>query len=141
MAAAAAATALGRSRVVSFDMGGTSTDVCRIDDGVPEVGYQRSVEGYPCLMPSVAIHTVGAGGGSVAWIDDGGALRVGPRSAGADPGPASYGRGGLAPTVTDANVVLRRIDPAAGLAGNLELDARRGVGSRGQDRQQDWARC
>jgi N-methylhydantoinase A len=122
VAAAAVGEALGRSHVVSFDMGGTSTDVCRIDNGVPEVAYQRSVEGFPCLMPSVAIHTVGAGGGSVAWIDDGGSLRVGPRSAGADPGPASYGKGGLAPTVTDANVVLRRIDPAARLGGDLKLD-------------------
>jgi N-methylhydantoinase A len=111
--------ALGRSRLVSFDMGGTSTDVCRIENGRPEVLYERPVAGYPCRMPSVAIHTVGAGGGSVGWADEGGSLRVGPRSAGADPGPASYGKGGNEPAVTDANVALGRIDPEGELAGSL----------------------
>ncbi|MGI9647749.1 MAG: hydantoinase/oxoprolinase family protein, partial [Acidimicrobiia bacterium] len=75
--------ALGRSHLISFDMGGTSTDVCRIDDLQPELSFEREIGGYPCRLPSVAIHTVGAGGGSIGWIDSGGALRVGPRSAGA----------------------------------------------------------
>jgi N-methylhydantoinase A len=123
IAAAELATALGRDRVVAFDMGGTSTDVCRIEDGAPEISYQRAVAGYACQMPSTAIHTVGAGGGSIAWIDSGGSLRVGPRSAGADPGPACYGRGGLEATVTDANVVLGRIGDEVALGGRLSIDA------------------
>ncbi|NIP96890.1 MAG: hydantoinase/oxoprolinase family protein, partial [Akkermansiaceae bacterium] len=77
-----------------FDMGGTSTDVCRIDNNRPEIGYERDIGGFPCRLPSVAIHTVGAGGGSLGWIDPGRALRVGPQSAGAEPGPACYGKGG-----------------------------------------------
>jgi len=121
VAAAALGTAHGKRQLVSFDMGGTSTDVCRIEDGRPEVSYGREIAGYPCLMPSVAIHTVGAGGGSVAWIDAGGSLRVGPQSAGAEPGPAGYGRGGTAATVTDANIVLARIDPGGTLAGALAV--------------------
>ena len=121
VAAAALGTAHGKRHLVSFDMGGTSTDVCRIDDGLPEVSYGREIAGYPCLMPSVAIHTVGAGGGSIAWIDAGGSLRVGPQSSGAQPGPAGYGRGGVAATVTDANIVLGRIDPHGTLAGALAV--------------------
>ncbi len=113
--------ALGRDRVISFDMGGTSTDVCRIDDGRPDVAYERAVAGHPCRMPAVAVHTVGAGGGSIAWVDAGGALRVGPRSAGARPGPACYGLGGEAATVTDANLARGRLDPSARLAGSLQL--------------------
>ncbi|MXZ96958.1 MAG: hydantoinase/oxoprolinase family protein [Acidimicrobiaceae bacterium] len=120
-----AAAALGElmecHTLISFDMGGTSTDVCRVRSGRPEVTYNREIAGHACLMPSVAVHTVGAGGGSVAWADPGGALRVGPRSAGADPGPASYGRGGAEPTATDANLVLGRLDPSAKLAGTMEL--------------------
>ncbi len=123
VAAAAVGDVLGRDRLVSFDMGGTSTDVCRIEGGRPEVLYERPVAGYPCRMPSVAIHTVGAGGGSVAWIDGGGSLRVGPRSSGAVPGPASYGNGGIEPAVTDANVALGRINPAGTLAGTLPIRA------------------
>ncbi|MDJ0662946.1 MAG: hydantoinase/oxoprolinase family protein [Acidimicrobiia bacterium] len=121
VAAAAVGSVLGRSRLISFDMGGTSTDVCRIEDGRPEVSYERPVGGYPCRMPSVAIHTVGAGGGSIAWIDGGGSLRVGPRSSGAMPGPACYGQDGAEPAVTDANVVLGRIDPNGRLAGTLPI--------------------
>ncbi|MDJ0923306.1 MAG: hydantoinase/oxoprolinase family protein [Acidimicrobiia bacterium] len=124
VAAGALGEALGQSRLISFDMGGTSTDVCRIEDGRPEVLYERAVAGYPCRMPSVAIHTVGAGGGSVAWVDDGGSLRVGPQSSGAVPGPACYGKGGTEPTVTDANVVLGRIDPGGSLAGTLPIRPR-----------------
>jgi N-methylhydantoinase A len=121
VAAAAIGDVLGRDRLVSFDMGGTSTDVCRIEGGRPEVLYERPVAGYPCRMPSVAIHTVGAGGGSVAWVDGGGSLRVGPRSSGAMPGPACYGHGGAEPAVTDANVALGRINPAGTLAGSLRV--------------------
>ncbi|GMR03157.1 MAG: hydantoinase/oxoprolinase family protein [Acidimicrobiia bacterium] len=117
------ASALGIDHVISFDMGGTSTDVCRIVDGNIDVSYERSVDGYVCRMASAGIHTVGAGGGSVAWVDTGGALRVGPRSAGSNPGPACYRRGGTEATVTDANVVLGRIDQAAMLGGTLSIDA------------------
>ena len=122
IATAALARSLGDRRVIAFDMGGTSTDVCRIENGEPELSFSRDVAGYPCLMPSVAVHTVGAGGGSIAWVDAGGALRVGPQSAGADPGPACYGNGGTEPTVTDANVVLGRIAPNALLAGEVRVD-------------------
>ena len=121
VAAAALGDLMGCNTLISFDMGGTSTDVCRVRQGRPEVTYNREIAGYACLMPSVAVHTVGAGGGSVAWADPGGALRVGPRSAGADPGPACYGRGGAEPTVTDANLVLGRLDPGAKLAGTVAL--------------------
>lgn len=120
-----AATEMGRARgytrVITFDMGGTSTDVCRIEKGRPEIAYQREVDGFVCRMPSVAVHTVGAGGGSIGWVDPGGSLRVGPHSAGASPGPAAYGAGGAEPTVTDAHVLLGRIDPQARLGGTLRL--------------------
>ncbi len=126
---------LGLDHLVSFDMGGTSTDVCRIDGGRPEVAYERDVDGLPCRLPSVAVHTVGAGGGSIGWVDEGGALRVGPQSAGAHPGPACYGRGGHAATVTDANLVLGRLDPDGELAGSVALDldaARQAVAALGE---------
>lgn len=129
VAAAAMGDALSRKRLVSFDMGGTSTDVCRIEGGRPEVLYERAVAGYPCRMPSVAIHTVGAGGGSVAWIDEGGSLRVGPRSSGAMPGPACYGHGGTEAAVTDANVGLGRIDPEGTLAGSLPIRSELAIGA------------
>ncbi len=108
-AAAAIAAANGFPDAISFDMGGTSTDVCLIRGGMPEPASGREVGGFPIRMPSFDIHTIGAGGGSVAVIDPGGALTVGPRSAGAVPGPACYGRGGTLPTVTDANLVAGRI--------------------------------
>ncbi len=130
VATAALGGALGRRRVIAFDMGGTSTDVCRIEDGRPEVGYEREIDGLVIRMPSVAVHTVGAGGGSLAWVDAGDALRVGPHSAGASPGPAAYGRGGTAATVTDAHVVLGRLSGT--LADGVSLDsaaARRAVGA------------
>ncbi len=120
VAAAAVGAALGHRHVISFDMGGTSTDVCRIEDSTPQLGFEREIDGLVVRMPTVAVHTVGAGGGSIGWLDPGGALRVGPRSAGALPGPASYRRGGSQPTVTDANVVLGRM--AGVLAGSLLLD-------------------
>ncbi len=122
VAAAELGRALGRSRLVSFDMGGTSTDVCRIDGGAPETFFERPVAGFPCRLPSVAIHTVGAGGGSIGWVDPGGALRVGPMSAGAVPGPACYGLGGDEPTVTDAHVVLGTIAGSSRLAGTVPID-------------------
>ena len=122
VASAELGRALGYERLVSFDMGGTSTDVCRIEGGRPEVYYERAIDGYPCRMPAVAVHTVGAGGGSLAWIDPGGALRVGPQSAGADPGPACYGRGGDKPTVSDADLMVGRLSADTLLAGSLRLD-------------------
>ena len=118
--ASLAARAAGVEDAVSLDMGGTSTDVALIRNGEVERGVERSVAGYPVRLPSVDIQTVGAGGGSIAWLDEGGALRVGPESAGADPGPACYGRGGTRPTVTDANLVLGRLPDV--LAGGLRLD-------------------
>ncbi len=121
-AAAELATRLGARRAVSFDMGGTSTDVCRIEDGEPVIAQHTEVGGYPCLVPTVSIHTVGAGGGSIAWVDPGGSLRVGPQSAGAVPGPAGYGRGGEKPTVTDANIVLGRIAPDAVFGDGVAID-------------------
>ena len=122
IAARAVATQLGHDVVISFDMGGTSTDVCFVEHGIIDVSFERSIDGYACRLPSVGIETVGAGGGSIAWIDPGGSLRVGPQSAGADPGPACYARGGRAPTVTDADVVLGRIDPAATLGGSVDVN-------------------
>lgn len=122
---AVAAAALGEAMgidVIAFDMGGTSTDVCRIEGGAPEIQYERAIDGYACRLPSAAVHTVGAGGGSVGWVDTGGALRVGPQSAGADPGPACYRRGGEEATVTDANVALGRISASAELGGRLAID-------------------
>jgi len=111
-------------RVVSLDIGGTSTDVALIDGDLKETTDGR-IGGYPSKLPMIDIHTVGAGGGSIAWFDAGGALRVGPVSAGADPGPAAYGSGGNAATLTDANVVLGRLLPEAFLGGAMALDADR----------------
>ena len=102
-------------------MGGTSFDVSLVIDGAAESVTQLSLEGHPILTPVVKIHTVGAGGGSVAHVEGGG-LRVGPRSAGAEPGPACYGRGGMEPTVTDANVALGRVDPGFFLGGRMKLN-------------------
>ena len=110
-----------RPQLIGIDMGGTSFDVSLIVDGQPDVSAEANLEGLPMLMSVVNIHTVGAGGGSVAWSEAGG-LRVGPRSAGARPGPACYGRGGIEPTVTDANLVLGRIDPDGFAGGQMTLD-------------------
>ena len=121
-AGAAAAVAAGHPDAVTFDMGGTSTDVCLVLDGQPAPAAQRSVAGFPVRLPSLDIHTVGAGGGSIAYIDPGGALHVGPRSAGAQPGPVSYGLGGTEPTVTDADLVAGRIPPSATFPGLETLD-------------------
>ncbi|NJK80817.1 MAG: hydantoinase/oxoprolinase family protein, partial [Chloroflexaceae bacterium] len=113
----------GFERVISFDMGGTSTDVALLDGRLPQT-QDSYVGGLPVRLPSIDIHTVGAGGGSLARLDAGGALRVGPQSAGADPGPACYGRGEQ-PTVTDANVLLGRLRPDAFLGGAMVLDVAR----------------
>ena len=121
-AAAAVAAACGWPDAVSFDMGGTSTDVCLIQGGVSHSTPQREAGGFPVRLPSLDIHTVGAGGGSIARLDTGGALIVGPRSAGAVPGPACYGRGGEEPTVTDADLVLGRIPLGAAFPGLGGLD-------------------
>lgn len=114
---------LGTDNLIGVDMGGTSFDVSLVIDGIPDVSTEAVLEGQPMLMSVVNIHTIGAGGGSVAWIEAGG-LRVGPRSAGASPGPACYGRGGFEPTVTDANLVLGRAMAEGFAAGNMELDIR-----------------
>ncbi len=120
-AAARLAETLGIRQTISFDMGGTSTDVC-LFEGRPGITNETTVGGLPVAVPVIDVHTVGAGGGSLARIDSGGALRVGPESAGASPGPACYGRGGRRPTVTDANLTLGRIDPDYFLGGTFRLD-------------------
>ncbi|HZQ64646.1 MAG TPA: hydantoinase/oxoprolinase family protein [Gaiellaceae bacterium] len=114
----------GRRRLITFDVGGTSADIGIVTErGVSEASARDTwVAGYPLLVPMIDIHTIGAGGGSVAYVDGGGAFRVGPRSAGAAPGPAAYGQGGEEPTLTDANVVLGRIDPERFLGGEMKLD-------------------
>src|SRR5947209_7659083 len=122
VAAGAVARCAGFKDAIAFDMGGTSTDVCLIRDGQPEISTSAQIAALPFRTPAVGIHTVGAGGGSIAWVDTGGALRVGPGSAGADPGPACYGQGGTDPTVTDAHCVLGHLDPARELGGGLRLD-------------------
>jgi N-methylhydantoinase A len=128
---AVGAARMARSRAVGLDMGGTSCDVSLIVDGAAAVSSGREVGGRALALPMVDVHTVGAGGGSIAWRDSGGALRVGPRSAGADPGPACYGRGGEEPTVTDANLLIGHLTEDAPLAGGVRLDraaAERAVG-------------
>jgi N-methylhydantoinase A len=118
--AAKVAREAGRGNAIAFDMGGTPTDVCLIAAGAAARTSERVVGGFPVRVPTVDLHTVGAGGGSIVWRDAGGALRVGPESAGADPGPACYGRGGTRPTVTDANLLLGRLP--AELAAGVALD-------------------
>jgi N-methylhydantoinase A len=118
--AARVAALAGIEDVIAFDMGGTSTDVCLIAGGRAERSSERSIGGLPIRLPTVDLHTVGAGGGSIVWRDAGGALRVGPQSAGANPGPACYGRGGTVGTVTDANLLLGRLPDV--LAGGVALD-------------------
>ncbi|WP_270936223.1 hydantoinase/oxoprolinase family protein [Falsiroseomonas oryzae] len=131
--AAVVAAQAGFPDVVTFDAGGTSTDVSVVAGGQATSSSSRDVAGYPVKVPSIGIDVIGAGGGSIAFIDAGGALKVGPRSAGADPGPAAYGRGGMEPTLTDANIVLGRLDQAALLRGAMPVDAeaaRRAVRTR-----------
>ncbi len=111
-----------RPNVITIDMGGTSSDICLIEDGTPRLTTESEIGGYPIKLPMIDINTIGAGGGSIARVDAGGALRVGPESAGADPGPVCYGRGGTEPTVTDANLVLGRLSPSGLLGGEMPLD-------------------
>jgi len=111
----------GRDKLLTFDMGGTSTDVALVD-GAPGLTTEGRIAGYPVAVPMVDMHTIGAGGGSIARLDPGGRLLVGPESAGAEPGPACYGKGGEMPTVTDANLVLGRLCPEAFLGGRMTLD-------------------
>jgi N-methylhydantoinase A len=114
----------GRRKLVTFDIGGTSADIGIVVEGrfAETDPRSTSIAGFPLLLPMIDIHTIGAGGGSIAYIDQGGAFRVGPRSAGAVPGPAAYGRGGTRPTVTDANLVLGRLDKNDFLGGSMKLD-------------------
>lgn len=116
--------------LIAADMGGTSFDVAVVTDGAASHARDTQIAGHPLRTPMLDLATIGAGGGSIAWVDTGGALRVGPQSAGAVPGPACYGRGGTQPTVSDANLVLGRLDATANLAGGLQLDvdaARRAI--------------
>jgi N-methylhydantoinase A len=121
-ASARAGAEAGMEDVIAFDMGGTSTDVAVISGGQARLTADTKIEGHPIAVPTVDIHSIGAGGGSLAWVDEVGALNVGPRSAGAVPGPACYGRGGTEPTVTDANVILGRVAPSDFIPDQLELD-------------------
>jgi len=117
-----AGTAAGASDLITVDIGGTSCDIALIRDGRPLIRQEGVIDGYPVRVPMVDVNAIGAGGGSIAWIDRGGGLRVGPHSAGAEPGPACYGRGGEEATVTDASVVLGYIDPVYFAGGTLPLD-------------------
>jgi N-methylhydantoinase A len=120
-----AAQAIGRmanfDNVITFDVGGTSSDVALLRNGTCGLTSEASVHGYPIKAPMLDIHTVGAGGGSIAFVDGGGLLKVGPRSAGADPGPVCYGRGNTEPTVTDANIVLQTLNPVEILGGRMKV--------------------
>lgn len=116
---------MGERNIITIDMGGTSFDVCLAYDGEPAFSVESDIDGHAIKIPMIDIKTLGAGGGSLAWIDPGGALQVGPESAGADPGPACYGRGGDRPTVTDANLVLGYLNPHNFLGGEMRLDPER----------------
>lgn len=120
-----AASFIGRQcnadKIITFDMGGTSADISLIENFTPQVSNEREVEGYPARIPMINIITIGTGGGSIAQIDEGGALKVGPKSAGAVPGPACYGRGGTQPVVTDANIVLGKLNQKRILGGRMEV--------------------
>ena len=113
----------GYANIITFDMGGTSTDVCLVQNGRPQLSHSRMINGCPLKASALDVHTVGAGGSSIAGLDAGGLLQVGPHSAGARPGPACYGNGGERATVTDANVVLGRLNPRFLLGGALKIDA------------------
>jgi N-methylhydantoinase A len=124
-AAAHTSRALGLARALAFDMGGTTTDVCLIAEGVPETAGQRKLGDYPARLPMIAVESIGAGGGSIARVEPTGALKVGPRSAGATPGPACYGQGGTEPTVSDANLLLGYLDAERIYGGSIRLDRAR----------------
>jgi len=113
----------GFRNLITFDMGGTSTDVCLVSDGRPMIAPETSIDGLPVRTPVIDIASVGAGGGSIIWRDEGGMLQCGPRSAGADPGPACYDRGGTQPTITDAHVICGSIQPDRFLGGRMRIDA------------------
>ncbi len=134
IAAAATCAAAGYPNAITYDLGGTSTDVGLIREGVPQVSSELELEyAMPVHVPMVDVHTIGAGGGSIAWIGDDGMLRVGPRSAGANPGPICYGRGGIEPTITDANLLLGRLNPRKllGVSGAVDMEKiRRAVHER-----------
>jgi len=117
--AASVGAAAGIRDLVTFDVGGTSTDVSMVTDGKPKYTNERMVAGYPVKLPMIDIHVIGAGGGSIGLVDDASALKVGPRSAGAVPGPVAFCKGGIEPTLTDANICLRRLNPVALLEGRL----------------------
>jgi N-methylhydantoinase A len=121
--AARQAARSGFKNLITLDIGGTSSDVCVVADGRPRLTSEFMLDGLPVRIPQLDINTVGAGGGSIIWIDEGGMLRVGPESAGASPGPACYCRGGVRPTITDAHVVLGSIQPEAFLGGRMKIDA------------------
>ncbi len=130
MAAAYTAVRAGQENIITYDMGGTSSDVAVIRDGVPAVSHELEIEyAMPVHLPMVDVRTIGSGGGSIAWIDDAGLLQVGPESAGADPGPICYGRGGERPTISDANLLLGRLNPEKLLAveGSVALDDVRNI--------------
>ena len=123
-------TAIEEPNLITIDMGGTSSDISLIEAYTPRLTTESQIGGYPIKLPMIDINTIGAGGGSIAWIDSGGALRVGPESAGAEPGPVCYGRGGKQPTATDANALLGRINPSYLLGGEMKVyleDAQRAV--------------
>jgi N-methylhydantoinase A len=144
VASAHVAALSGFPDIITMDMGGTSTDISLILGGVPQVTREASLERTPIRIPVIDINAIGAGGGSIAWIDDGGALRVGPMSAEAIPGPACYGRGGTQPTVTDANLVLGYLSADAPLGGGVELDpeaARSAVGELAEQLGLDLEAC
>jgi N-methylhydantoinase A len=122
MGAARQAARSGYANLVTLDIGGTSTDVCVVSNGEPQLTHEFAIDGLPVRVPVLDINTVGAGGGSIIWVDEGGMLRVGPQSAGADPGPACYGRGGDRPTLTDAHLIRNTIRPEAFLGGRMEID-------------------
>ncbi|HID63008.1 MAG TPA: hydantoinase/oxoprolinase family protein, partial [Anaerolineae bacterium] len=121
LAAAYVGTLTGDQQIIGVDMGGTSFDIGLIDGGQPRMAPESQFEGFPVKMPILDVHAIGAGGGSLAWVDKGGALNVGPESAGSDPGPACYGLGGERPTVTDANLVLGRLNADYFLGGEMKL--------------------
>src|SRR6185295_12974111 len=112
-----------RQNLITFDMGGTSADIGIVTPrGIVEASARDTwIAGYPVMVPMIDVHSIGAGGGSIAYVDRGGAFRVGPRSAGSEPGPACYGKGGAQPTVTDANIVLRRLDAEHFLGGEMRV--------------------
>ncbi|MCL7749608.1 hydantoinase/oxoprolinase family protein [Halalkalibacter alkaliphilus] len=122
VAAGFVAQQMGIKNIITFDMGGTSSDVALVEQQLPRITLESRLKGYPLKVPMIEMETVGAGGGSLGWVDNGGLLKVGPQSAGAIPGPACYGNGGEQPAITDANLLLGRIDPTYFLGGEMRLD-------------------